>query len=135
MDGQKKLSSSLFGFKKGDVNAYVLALGEEFEQQLQVLKEKNAQLAEQNRVLEKRVTELEAERAFISDALLKAKRQAEAIVTEAEKQAKQAREEAQRELEALHAEIGQERGRIVCLREAAREALTCYEQQLGEIDI
>lgn len=135
MEGQKKFSSTLFGFKKGDVNTYVLALGQEFEHKFQELNEKNEQLLEQNRELEKKVSELEEERAFISDALLKAKRQAEAIIAEAEEQSKMTREETQRELETLRTEMRREKERVEGLRNAAREALAYYERQLGEIEV
>lgn len=135
MEGQKKFSTVLFGFRKKDVSAYILSMAEEFQKKLDGLEEQNRRLTEQNRELEKDIDELRQERAFISDALLKAKRQAEAIIDEAQQQADRQRSEAAAELQKVREQIASERQRVGTLREAAKDALEYYQQQLSEIEV
>lgn len=132
MEEQKKFSKSMFGFKKADVNNYIMSLSQQFSAQIEDLTKKNSELAKQNAELSKRVEELETERALISDTLLKAKRQAEEIIADAEVEARRRLEELEAELVSTRKAIDEETQKLLALRDGAKTALSQYIENLEE---
>ncbi len=133
MENEKKFSAALFGFKKKDVNAYILSLSADFAAQIETLNQKNKEMTQENIKLFSRVEELERERAFISDTLLRAKRQAEAIIAAAEAESERKRLEVEAQLEDVRKTIAEETKKLAQLREGARAALSGYAESLDKI--
>ena len=135
MENQKKFSGSLFGFKKEDVNTYIVSLSQKYAAQIEELTHKNNELTKKNNELSKRVADLEHERAFISDTLLKAKRQGEAIIEDAEAEARRRQAELELELQKIRAIISEETQRLATLRSSAKAALSQYAENLDTIEV
>lgn len=142
MESPKKFGASMFGFKKEDVNNYIVALGKQYAdtqaaltQENEELKKQNMALIQQNQALSKKVAELEKERSFIADALLNAKQEAEKIIIDARQDAIRQKEQIEAQIAALYQEAEQEREKIHQLRQQAKTALDAYIESLANIEI
>lgn len=135
MDAPKKFRASLFGYKKKDVNAYIMESAARFEKTKNELESENTALKDENKGLSDKLAVLEKERSYIADALLNAKQEAEKILAEAKAEAARVRAESELELEALGKEIANEKNRIAQIREDAKKALDGYISQLDGIDM
>ncbi|MGI6777608.1 MAG: hypothetical protein ACOX7R_06160 [Acetivibrionales bacterium] len=138
MPGEKRFRTSLFGFKKSDVNSYIEKLLREFDDKL---KEKDGEitaLRSQLREIKSNYEEIAAkaeqineDRAKIADVLIKAQEKAELMLEDA-------RIEALEEKRKLEEIIEQERERLVdikrelkTLKTEAINTLKKYEDQLN----
>jgi uncharacterized phage infection (PIP) family protein YhgE len=136
--GEKRFRTSLFGFKKSDVNSYIEKLLREFDDKL---KEKDGEitaLRSQLREIKSNYEEIAAkaeqineDRAKIADVLIKAQEKAELMLEDA-------RIEALEEKRKLEEIIEQERERLVdikrelkTLKTEAINTLKKYEDQLN----
>jgi len=140
MPGEKRFGSSLFGFKKSDVNYYIEKILKEFEDKIKekdneiaVLKNQNREIKAEYENLAKMAHQINEDRAKIADVLIKAQEQAEQILEEARKQAL----EEKRNLEQM---IEQEREKLVDMKEELKalkqetvNTLKKYESQLTNI--
>lgn len=135
MEAPKKFRASLFGYKKKDVNAYIMESAARFEKSKNELESENTTLKNENKGLTDKLAALERERSYIADALLNAKQEAEKILAEAKTEAARVRAEAEVELEVLGKEIAHEKNRISQIRKDAKKALDGYISQLDGIDM
>jgi len=138
--GVKRFGISLFGFKKGDVNAYLERVIREFDQRLKEKDEENSRLkAELNEIKEKydrlfqEADSLIRDKEKIAGALIQAHEKAEAIIQEA-------RDKALTEKMKLNQQLESERVKIVDIKEEIRklrghiiDILSKYEKQMDEI--
>ena len=79
MAGQKRFGTSLFGFKKKDVNNYIEKILQEFDRRLKEkddeadsLKAKNMELSSKYEDLAKKAKQIDDNREKIADVLIKA---------------------------------------------------------------
>lgn len=142
METPKKFRASLFGYKKKNVNAYIMENATRFEKEKKELEEKNSELEKEKRELEEKnsrlsekVSILEKERSYIADALLNASQEAEKILSSAKTEAAKIRSELEIELEGLNGEIAREKNRISEIRNDAKKALGEYISRLDSIDM
>lgn len=142
METPKKFRTSLFGYKKKNVNAYIMENAQRFEKTKRELEAKvydleaaNRELEERNLDMKEKISMLEKERAFIADALLNANQEAEKILACAKSDAARIRSELEIELEGLNGEISREKNRIAEIRNDAKKALGEYISRLDNIDI
>ncbi len=135
METPKKFGTSLFGYKKKNVNAYIMESAQRFEKSKKELEDKNTELGAKNRELEDKIATLEKERSYIADALLNAKQEAEKILSEAKAEAAKMRAELEIELEGLNGQIAREKNRIAEIRSDAQKALGEYISRLDSIDM
>jgi|GEM_PF-731896 len=112
-----KFKSSFFGYSKKDVNSYIVDLiaktDKEImakENELKVINENLNQISEENRSLKARVRELEQEKHYISNAIIKAEQEAAKIL-------ENAAIEAEKKKQQLLSEIENEEKRLLALQE------------------
>src|SRR5690554_4904791 len=94
MAGQKRFGTSLFGFKKKDVNYYIEKILQEFDSRLKQkdeeihnLREKNREIGSKYEDLAKKANQVEESREKIADVLIRAEEKAATILSEAKQQA------------------------------------------------
>ena len=80
---ENKFKGSLLGFNKKNVNDYIIELTNEMAKRIAKKDEKIAKLNEQIEALKEQIRGFELERAVVSDAIIKAKNQAELIISDA----------------------------------------------------
>lgn len=141
MAGEKKFGTSMFGFNKSDVNAYIEKIIHEFDQRLKEKDDEISNLKLQIREMKARfdtaASDSEAllrEKERIAVALIKAQEKADAVMEEA-------RARAAEEKERLDAALEAERERIIDLKRDIRqmknmvtEALAKYQERLSEAE-
>lgn len=140
MAGEKRFGTSLFGFKKTDVNIYIEKMLREFDDRL---KEKDDEInAWKNQFkdvkskyeeLSKKAEQINEDRAKIADVLIKAQEKAELMIEDARVQALD-------EKKKLEIVIEQEKEKLVDIKEEIRllksevvGTLKKYEVQLSDI--
>lgn len=140
MPGEKRFGTSLFGFKKSDVNSYIEKMLKEFDDKL---KEKDSEIAavkSQSREIKAKYEELAKmseqindDRIKIADVLIKAQEKAHLIIEEAQNQAN----DEKRRLEQM---VEQEREKLVDIKEELKilkqetvNTLKKYESQLNKV--
>lgn len=123
--------SFMGGYKRKLVDAKIAQL----EAELAADKEKIEALTAQTEAQEKQIQCLEKERAFISDALLTAKKEGERMLAETNEQISRLQTEAQAELDRLQALSEEERQRIRGYQKSAKDALSEYKARIDSISI
>lgn len=140
MAGEKRFRTSLFGFKKADVNYYIEKILKEFENRLKAkdaeideAKDKGKEFRLKYEGIVDKAEQIETDRSKIASVLIKAEEKAEEILT-------LAREKAIEEKADIEKEIEQEKERLVDaklelkkLKDEVVGTLRKYENQLGEI--
>lgn len=123
--------SFMGGYKKKLVDAKIAELGAV----IATNNEKIKALTAQNEAQQEQIALLEKERAFISDALLNAKKEGERMLSETNEQIARLQTEAQNELDRLQALAQEERTRIRNYQKNAKEALSEYKKHIESISI
>lgn len=128
----KLFKKSMFGgYKKSEVNAQAAA----WEAKNTENEEKIASLTAELEALREEVKELEKERAFISDALLNAKKEGERMLAETNAKIAELQTAAEAELARLQALAEEERERIRAYQKSAGEALKAHKERVDSISI
>lgn len=135
METPRKFKTSLFGYKKKFVNAYIMECAQSAEKTKTELEKKNLELEKDNKALTEKIAVLEKERAYIADALLNAKLEAEKMLEEARLETSKMRSGLELELEELRAKIRGEKDRILEIRQDAKNTLAEYIGRLDDINI
>lgn len=135
METPRKFKTSLFGYKKKFVNAYIMECAQAAEKTKTELEKKNCELEKDNKALTEKIAVLEKERAYIADALLNAKLEAEKMLEEARLETSKMRSGLELELEELRAKIRGEKDRILEIRQDAKNTLAEYIGRLDDINI
>jgi len=127
MTGEKRFRTALFGYKKKDVYDYIEKLAKNLEEQIK----QNKVLSSQNEELQKRLQDIERDRTYIANAIIKAEEQAKSIINESVK-------EAEHQKEMLLAKIEDERMKYDLIKNEIRElrlnaidVIKRYEQDLA----
>ena len=140
MAGEKRFRTSLFGFKKADVNSYIEKILGEFDIKLKEKDDEISQLKSQNKDIRMRYEDLlrkadqiNEDRAKIAEVLIKAQEQADIMM-------ENARQEALEEKRQLEDAIEKDKERLVDIRQEIKElkgeivnTLKKYESQLVTI--
>jgi predicted ribosome quality control (RQC) complex YloA/Tae2 family protein len=140
MAGEKRFRTSLFGFKKSDINSYFEKILKEFDDKLKQKDDEISDLKNQSREyknkyeeLLKKADQINEDRAKIADVLIKAQEKAEIMLDEA-------KTEATEEKRKIEIAIEQEKEKLVDIKEEIKvlkaevvNTLKKYEGQLNEI--
>lgn len=140
MAGEKKFGTSLFGFQRADVNAYIERIIREFEQRLKEKDEEIAGLKLQLKDLKTKYEEIHRE----AEAVMKEKKKIAGVLLEAHEKAeammKEAREKAMQEKNCLDQVLEAEREKIVdikrdlkAIKKQAAEILSRFDQQIDDV--
>ncbi len=139
MAGEKKFGSSMFGFKRSDVNAYIERIIREFEQRLKEKDDENANLKAQVKELKAKYEDTwqEAEKVMkekekIAGVLLQAQEQAEIMMLEAKEKALQEKSRLDQVLELEKEKIVDIKRELKGLKNQITDLLSKYEQQIDE---
>ncbi len=139
MAGEKRFGTSLFGFKKSDVNTYIEKMLREFDDKLKEKDDEIAAIKNQSREirikyedLAKKADQINEDRAKIADVLIKAQEKGQLMIEDAKLQAidekKKLEEMIEKEKEKL-VDIKQE---LKLLKSEVVSTLKKYDGQLAE---
>ena len=144
----KKLRSRLFGFKKSDVFSYICEMDEKTEaklaekdREIEELKEKIAELEKNREAIIKVLQTAETKAAEMVES---ANKKAEEIIGKAEEEARQMKENVNREIEIKrkavknyyvneNKKIDQIRGEVDRMRESSLAAIRKFEEELRAV--
>lgn len=136
----KKLKKGLFGFKKKSVNAYLADLCDKYEKKLLEQQEENAALKKQNAVLTeenadsfKKLCELEAEREYISKAVISAEQRAKKVMEDTQEEMATLKANKMAEIALANEELEKLKQQISELKASAVATLRKYESQMGDL--
>ncbi len=142
MPGEKKFGTSLFGFNKSDVNAYIEKIIHEFDQRLKEKDDEISNLKLQIREMKARFESaanesesLAREKERIASALITAQEKAESMLEEARSKAEQEKIRLDAALEAEREKIIDIKHDIKLMKSQVIEALTRYQNSLNEAEI
>ena len=140
MAGEKRFGSSLFGFKKSDVNSYIEKILREFDEKL---KEKESEIADlKNQCREFRIKyediarktdKVSEDRAKIADVLIKAQEKAETIVEEEKNQSIEERKKLSALTEKEREKLVDIKQEIKGLKQELTKVLKKYEEELEQV--
>jgi len=140
MAGEKRFGTSLFGFKKSDVNSYIEKMLEEFDDRLKEKDEENAALRNQNKEIRQKYEELSKksdqineERAKIADVLIKAQEKAERMVEDARTQAMEEKKRIEEIIEIEKEKLVDIKEELRVLKAEVVSTLKKYEIQLNDM--
>jgi cell division septum initiation protein DivIVA len=137
--GEKKFGTSLFGFKRADVNAYIERIIREFDQRLKEKDDENSSLKSQVKDLKVKYEEAfkEAETVLkekekIAGVLLQAQEKAENMMVEAQEKALMEKAHLDQVLESEREKIVDIKRELKGLKNQVTDILSKYEQQIDE---
>lgn len=140
MAGQKKFGTSMFGFKRADVNAYLERVIREFDQRLRDKDEENAnlkarlnELQEKYDQLSKNAEYLIKEKEKIAGVLLQAQEKAEAMMIEAQEKAMKEKVRLDQTLETEREKIVDIKRDLKSLRNHISNILAKYESEIDDV--
>ncbi len=140
MPGEKRFRTSLFGFKKADVNYYIEKMLREFDEQLKsksseidALRQQNRDLKELYDEVSRRIENIEEDRAKIAEVMIKASDKADMIINEARTQAIQEKKEIEDKIKAEEEKLEALRWQLKNLRSEVISTLKKIENELGRL--
>ncbi|MDD4494438.1 MAG: hypothetical protein PHV32_08855 [Eubacteriales bacterium] len=140
MAGEKRFRTSLFGFKKNDVNYYIEKILKEFENRLKAkddevdaAKEKGREYKMKYESIADKAAQIDIDRNKIADVLIKAQEKAEAIINEAREKAIEEKADIERAIETEKEKLVDAKHELKKLKDEVVETLKRYESQLGGI--
>ena len=135
-----KLKKGLFGYKKKAVTEFVEDLVAKYEQTIANQKEEIAQIKKQNQTLIaengesfKKLRELEAERDYVSKAVISAEKRAESVMEETEKEMATLKANKMAEIAMANEELEKLKEQIASLKQSAVATLKKYEAQMDDL--
>lgn len=139
MAGEKRFRTSLFGFKKTDVNLYIEKILQEFDEKLKSKDEEISNLKNQGREIKIKLDEMmqkadqiNEDRAKISEVLIKAQEKADTIIEEARLQAIEEKKNLEGLVEKEKEKLVDMKGELKVLKSEVINTLKKYEGQLNE---
>lgn len=140
MAGEKMFSTSLFGFKKKDVNSYLKKMNTEYEEKIKNKEKEIAEIKAQYRNIKSKYDELNSQfaqlqedREKIANAFITAHEKARAIIDEA-------RQQAIEEKKILEQQVEEEKEKLVDIKQELKilkvemiDKLKKYEGELSNI--
>jgi len=140
MPGEKRFRTSLFGFKKSDVNSYVEKILREFdnmlkekENEINNIKSQNEDIKERYKELLSKSEQINADRAKVADALIQAQEKAERILEDARNQALQEKKSIEELIEKEKEKLIDIKEELRVLKSEVANVLKKYEMQLGNL--
>lgn len=140
MAGEKRFRTSLFGFKKSDVNTYMEKMLGEFDEKLkekddEILSLKNQLKETKLRFdgLSKKAEQINEDRAKIADVLIKAQEKAEIMLEDARNQAIEEKKSIERLVEEEKEKLVDAKEELKALRVEVLDTLHKFEERLGEL--
>jgi DNA repair exonuclease SbcCD ATPase subunit len=140
MPGKKRFRSSLFGFRKKDVNEYIERMIVDFNNKLKEKDEEAALLKNQLQSIDATYKELACkaeqiseDRVKIADVLVEAKEKADLMIEEARKEALDEKKNLEKTIEEEKERLVDIKHDLKLLKEEAVNALKKYEEQLSGI--
>lgn len=140
MPGEKRFRTSLFGFKKSDVNFYIEKILKEFDDRLKgkddeilALKNQSRELKQKYEELAQRADEINEERAKIAQVLIKAQEKAELMIEDARVKAIDEKKKLEEMIEQEKEKLVDIKGELKTLKSEVVNTLKKYEDQLNEI--
>jgi len=137
--GEKKFGTSMFGFKRSDVNAYIERIIREFDQRLKEKDDENAMLKFQIKELTAKYEQLsqEAEHLIrekekIAGVLMQAQEKAEAMMEEAKSRAVEEKSRLDQLLESEKEKIVDIKRDLKNLKNQITGILSRYQQEINE---
>jgi len=138
MAGEKRFRTSLFGFKKSDVNSYVEKMLEEFghklkekDDEINYIKNQGKETKIKYEELLKKADQINEDRAKIASVLIKAQEKADGMIDDARLQAV----EEKKKLEGM---VEQEREKLVDIKQELKglktEVVTTLKKYEGQLD-
>ena len=140
MPGEKRFGTSLFGFNKVDVNAYIEKLLREFDDKLKEKDDEIAALKNQNREFKqkyedlfKKTEQINEDRQKIATVLIRAQEQAQSMLEDAKQEALEERKKLEETIECEKEKLVDIRQELKTLKSEVVSTLKKYETQLGGI--
>jgi len=140
MPGEKRFGTSLFGFRKSDVNSYIEKMLREFDDKLKekddeiaALKNQSIEIKARYEELSKKADQINEDRAKIADVLIKAQEKAELILEDARNQAIEEKKKLEQMIEQEREKLVDIKEELKALKAAVAETLKKYESQLDDI--
>ena len=140
MPGEKRFRTSLFGFRKSDVNSYVEKILREFdnmlkekENEINNIKSQNEGMKEKYNELLSKTEQINADRAKVAYALIQAQEKAERILEEARNQALQEKRSIEELIEKEKEKLIDIKEELKGLKAEAADVLKKYEMQLSNL--
>ncbi len=140
MSDKKRFRTSLFGFKKKDVNIYIERMIIEYNNRL---KEKNEeisgfkkQIEDINKTYEElacKAEQINEDRTKIADVLLKAQEKAELMIEDAKREALEEKKKLENKIEVEKEKLVDIKHELKIIKDEAADALKKYEDQLSTI--
>lgn len=138
MSGEKRFGTSLFGFKKSDVNAYIEKIIREFDEKLKEKDDEISSLKNQSREfrvkfeeLAKKADQINEDRAKIADVLIKAQEKAELMLEDAKLQAVEEKKKLEYMVEKEREKLVDIKGELKNLKHETISALKRYEVEIN----
>lgn len=139
MAGEKKFGTTMFGFKRTDVNAYIERVIREFDQRLRDKDEENANLKLRLKELQEKYDQLSQSAEFlikekekIAGVLLQAQEKAEAMMIEAQDKALKEKVRLDKTLETEKEKIVDIKRDLKSLKNHISDILTKYNTDIDE---
>lgn len=139
MPGEKRFGTSLFGFRKSDVNSYIEKILIEFgdklkekDEEIGLLKDQNKELKAKYENLAERADQINEDRAKIADVLIKAQEKAELMLEDARIQAKEEKKRLEGLIENEREKLVDIKAELKSLKSDVVNTLKKYEGQLDE---
>ena len=137
---ENNLPKGLFGLNKKEVENYIASIKRdyekelsEFSKQLQEMKNENSKLTDKVNALMKEKKEMEATKANISDALIKAELQAKQIVEDARKQSEKEKEDVDALIEEQREKLIDAKIELAMLKDKAKDLINKFTDDLTNI--
>ena len=141
MSGEKKFGSSMFGFNKSDVNAYIEKIIHEFDQRLKEKDDEISNLKLQIREMKSRYEvaandneNLAKKKERIASALIQAQEKADSIIEETKTQAQAEKLKLDMELESEREHIIDIKRDVKDMKARVAEMLSKFMEQLNEAE-
>lgn len=140
MAGEKMFSTSLFGFKKRDVNSYLEKMNKEYEEKIRNKEKEIADIKAQYRdvkskydELNSNINQLQEDRKKIANAIITAQEKAEAIIDEARRQAIDEKKKLEQQVEVEKEKLVDIKQELKGLKVEVVDKLKKYEGELSNI--
>lgn len=140
MAGVKMFSTSLFGFKKKDVNSYLEKMNKEYEEKIRYKEKEIADIKAQYRDIKSKYDELntcfeqlQEDREKIANAFITAHEKAETIIDEARQQAILEKKTLEQQVEAEKEKLVDIKQELKVLKVEVVDKLKKYEGELSYI--
>jgi cell division septum initiation protein DivIVA len=138
--GEKRFGTSMFGFKKSDVNSYIEKILREFEEKLKekddeisALKNQSRDIRQKYEELARKADQINEDRAKIADVLIKAQEKAELMLEDARAQAVEEKKRLEEMIESEREKLVDIKAELKTLKSEVINTLKKYENQLSDI--